>query len=169
MSAGTSTSLCSGAYKGWSAHMRLPRPIVWVLYACLLVLPFHAFAESCTCKSKVTVRVSGRTVVFYTLSQPEFDSLSSEDQEAYTELLSDFYEYSERLGHYFDKHGIKHILTGSRHVEVKVGNKTYCYDKTKLKEEVGVILSDGRKQPKVIPGLFTDSEVMPAVVKYYSL
>lgn len=145
------------------------KPLVWVLYACLLVLPLTGCAASCPGKGNDTVRVEGRMAVFYALSQAELDSLSPEDQEAYNELLSDFYEYSGRLGHYLDKHGIKHILTGSRHVEVKAGSKTYCYDKTKLKEEVGVILSDGRKQPKIIPGLFTDSEVMPAVVKYYSL
>ncbi|WP_018507914.1 hypothetical protein [Thiobacillus thioparus] len=108
-------------------------------------------------------------VVFYAPSQAELDSLSPEDQEAYNELLSDFYEYTKRLSHNLDKHGIKHILTGSRYVETKAGKKTYCYDKTKLEDEVGVILTDGRKQPQVIPGLFTDSEIMPNVVKYYLL
>lgn len=149
--------------------MRPTKPLVWVLYACLLVLPLTGCAASCPGKGKDTVRVEGRMAVFYALSQAELDSLSPEDQEAYNELLSDFYEYSGRLGRNLDKYGIKHILTGSRYVEVKAGRKTYCYDKTKLEEEVGVILSDGRKQPKVIPGLFTDAEVMPTVAKYYSL
>lgn len=150
-------------------RMCLTKPITWALYACLLVLPLTGCAASCPGKSKDTVRVEGRVAVFYSLSQVELDSLSSEDQEAYSELLSDFYEYTGRLGRNLDKHCIKHILTGSRFIEVKAGRKVYCYDKTKLEEEVGVILSDGRKQPKVIPGLFTDSEVMPTVTKHYSL
>lgn len=149
--------------------MRLTKPLVLALYACLLALPLTGCAASCQGKSKDTVRVEGRVAVFYALSQVELDSLSPEDQEAYNELLSDFHEYAGRLGRNLDMHGIKHILTGSRYVEVKAGRKTYCYDKAKLEEEVGVILSDGRKQPKVIPGLFTDSEVMPTVIKYYSL
>lgn len=149
--------------------MRPTKPLVWMLYACLLALPLTGCAASCPGKNKDTVRVEGRVAVFYALSQAELDSLSTEDQEAYNELLSDFYEYSGRLGRNLDKHGINHILTGSRYVEVKAGRKTYCYDKTKLEEEVGVILSDGRKRPKVIPGLFTDEEIMPIVTEYYSL
>lgn len=145
------------------------RKLVWVLYACLLAWSFQAFAESCPGKSQETVIVTGRMVVFYALSQTQLDLLSQDDQEAYNELLSDFYEYTGRLGPYLDKHGIKHILTGSRYIEVKAGRKTHCYDKTKFEEEVGVILSDGRKQPKVIPGLFTDSEVVSTIAKYYLL
>lgn len=150
-------------------RIRLTKPLVWALYACLLVFPLTGYAAPCPGKNKDTARVEGRVTIFYALSQAELDSLSPEDQEAYNELLSDFYEYAGRLGRNLDKHGIKHILTGSRYVEVKAGRKTYCYDKTKLEEEVGVILSDGRRQPKVIPGLFTDEEIMPTVTNYYSL
>ncbi len=150
-------------------HRCRTKPFAWLLYVGLLILPLTGCATSCPGKSKDTERVEGRVAVFYALSQAELDSLSPEDQEAYNELLSDFYEYTGRLGRNLDKHGIKHILTGSRYIEVKAGRETYCYEKTKLEEEVGVILSDGRKQPKVIPGLFTDSEVMPTVAKYYSL
>lgn len=150
-------------------RVRLTKPFVWALYACLLALPITGCAAPCLGKGKDTVRVEGRVAVFYALSQAELDSLSTEDQVAYNELLSDFYEYSGRLGRNLDRHGIKHILTGSRYVEFKAGRKTYCYDKTKLEEEVGVILSDGRRQPKVIPGLFIDEEIMPTVTEYYSL
>jgi len=154
---------------GGMLNMRPTKLLVWMLYVCLLALPLTGCAASCPGKNKDTARVVGRVTVFYAPSQAELDSLSPEDREAYNELLSDFYEYRGRLGHNLDKHGIKHILTGSRYIEVKAGRKTYCYDKTKLEEEVGVILSDGRKQPKVIPGLFTDEEIMPTVTEYYSL
>lgn len=147
----------------------LTKPVARALYACLLALPLTGSAASCPGKNPNTVSVAGRVAVFYALSQAELDSLSSENQEAYNELLSDFYEYARRLGDILDKHGIEHILTGSRYVEIKADKKAYCYDKAKLKEEVGVILSDGRKQPKVIPGLFTDSEVLPTIADYYSL
>lgn len=145
------------------------RTFVRVLYVGLLIFPLTGYAASCSGKSKDTIRVDGRIAVFYALSQAELDSLSPEDQEAYNELLSDFYEYTGRLGRNLGKHGIKHILTGSRYIEVKAGKKTYCYNKTELEEEVGVILSDGRKQPQVIPGLFTDLEIMPTIAKYYLL
>jgi hypothetical protein len=154
---------------GGVLHMRLTKPIAWAVCACLLALPLAGCAAPCPGRSKDTVKVEGRVAVFYALSQAELGSLSPEDQEAYNELLSDFYEYAGRLGRNLDRHGIKHILTGSRYVEVKAGRKTYCYDKTKLEEEVGVILSDRRKRPKVIPGLFIDEEVMPTVTEYYSL
>ncbi|MDP2787341.1 MAG: hypothetical protein Q8O79_04620 [Pseudomonadota bacterium] len=147
----------------------MKKKLVWVLYACLLALPLQAFAGPCPGKSKDTERISGRMAVFYAPSQAQFNSLSQEDQEAYTELLSDFYEYTGRLGRFLDKHGIKHILTGSRYIEVKAGGKAYCYDKTKLEEELGVLLSDGKKQPKLVQGAFTDLEMMPTVVDYYSL
>lgn len=147
----------------------LIRPLLFTLCICLLAFSSHVFAEPCPEKSKDIVKVSGRVVVFYAISQMQLDSLSQDDREAYTELLSDFYEYSGRFGRYLDKQGIKHILTGSRYIEAKAGKKTYCYDKTKLEEDVGVILTDGKKQPKVVPGLFTDLEITPVVDEYYSL
>lgn len=147
----------------------LIRPLLFTLCICLLAFSSHVFAEPCSGKSKDIVKVSGRVVVFYAISQMQLDLLSQDDREAYTELLSDFYEYAGRLGRYLDKQGIKHILTGSRFIKVKAGKKTYCYDKTKFEEEVGVILSDGKKQPKVVHGLFTDFEISPVVDEYYSL
>lgn len=141
----------------------------WVLCVCLWALSLHAYAGRCPGKDKDTERVSGRVAVFYAPSQAQFSSLSQDDQEAYTELLSDFYEYVGLLGRFLGKHGIKHILTGSRYIEVKAGGKAYCYDKKKLEDELGVILSDGKKQPKLIQGIFTDTEMVPTVVEYYSL
>ena len=158
--------------KQWSDALPLIlsiRPLVLTLCICLLAFPSYVLAEPCSGKSKDTVKVSGRVVVFYAISQLQLDSLSLDDREAYTELLSDFYEYSGRLGGYLDKHGIKHILTGSRYIEIEAGNKTCCYDKTKLEEDVGVILSDGKKQPKIVPGLFTDLEILPVVAEYYAV
>lgn len=147
----------------------MKKKLVWVLYACLLAFPLQVFAGSCSGKSKDTERVSGRMAVFYAPSQAQFNSLSQEDQEAYTELLSDFYEYIGQLGRFLDKHDIKHILTGSRYIEVKSGGKAYCFDKTKLEEELGVILSDGKRRPKLVQGVFTDLEMMPTVVDHFSL
>lgn len=147
----------------------MKRELRWVLYVCLLVLLPRAFAESCPGNNKDTVQISGQVIVFYGLSQAQFSSLSQDDQEAYTELLTDFYEYAGRLTPFLDKHGIKHILTGSRFIEVKADKKVYCYDKTKLKEELGIILVNGEKSPKLIEGAFTDLDMMPILVDYYSL
>ena len=69
----------------------------WVLCVCLVALPLQAFAGPCPENNKDTERVSGRITVFYAPSQMQFSSLSKDDQEAYTELLSDFYEYAGRL------------------------------------------------------------------------
>lgn len=149
-------------------RVNLIKSLVWVLYTCLLVLPLMGCAASCPGKGEDTFRVSGRVAVFYAHSQVEFDSLPPEDQEAYTALYSDFLEYLGRLGSYLDKRSIKHVLTGARFIEVRVGKKTSCYDKTKFDLEVGVILSDGKKQPLVIQGLFTDLEVMPTFAEFYS-
>lgn len=150
-------------------RMRLTKPIAWVVSACLLALPLTGCAASCQGNREDIFSVSGRVAVFYALSQVEFDSLHPEDQEAYTTLYSDFLEYVGRLGGHLDERSIKYVLTGARFIEFRVGKKPYCFDKTALDLEVGVIFSDGRKQPKVIPGLFTDAEIMPTVTKYYSL
>jgi hypothetical protein len=113
--------------------VRLIRSLIYVVVACLLILPLQVSAESCTDNDKNVVRVTGPTVVFYSLTQTQFDLLSSDDQAAYTELLSDFYEYSSRLSHYLDKYHLQHILTGTRYIEIKGGKDTYCFDKMTFK------------------------------------
>ena len=137
------------------------------LLVCLLLLPLWAGATECHKRDKV--RVSDKAVVFYSLSQREYDSLSSDDQEAYTELLSDFYAYSGRIGKYLDQQGIAYILTGSRYIEVKNAGKITCYDKKALEDEVGMILTNGSKRPKIISGVAVDTEVLPIIKKYFSL
>ena len=138
------------------------------LLVCLLLLPLWAGAQECPERDKV--QVSGKAIVFYSLSQGEYDSLSSDDQEAYTELLSDFYAYSGQIGKYLDQQRIVHILTGSRYIEVKnVGKTTYCYDKKTFEDEVGMILSNGNKRPKVISGVVVEMEALRIIRKYFLL
>jgi hypothetical protein len=135
---------------------------------CLLLVPLWAGAQACHERDKV--RISGKAVVFFSLSQGEYDSLSAEDQEAYTELLSDFYTYSGQIGKYLDQQRIAHILTGSRYIEVENSGKTiYCYDKKAFEDEVGMILTNGRKRPKVISGVVVETEALPIIRKYFSL
>lgn len=144
------------------------RAIAKYLIFCLLVLPLWAGAQACPEREKL--RIPGKAVVFFSLSQGEYDLLSAEDQEAYTELLSDFYTYSGKIGKYLDQQHIAHILTGSRYIEVKsIGKKIYCYDKKVSEDEVGMILTNGRKQPKIISGVIVETEALPIIRKYFSL
>lgn len=144
------------------------RAIAKYLILCLVLLPL--WVEAQTCPEHDKVQISGKAVVFFSLSQGEYDLLSSEDQEAYTELLSDFYTYSGQIGKYLDQQRIAHILTGSRYIEVKnVGKTIYCYDKKAFEDAVGMILTNGKKRPKVISGVAVETEAFPIIRKYFSL
>jgi hypothetical protein len=109
-----------------------------------------------------TVYVSGKSIVFFTISQPEYDSLSKHSASEIDEALSDFNHYAQSISDTIKKSGYKSTMTASRYIQVKLNNGTRkTFDRHKDKENItGYILSDGRKEPRIEYGVETDMDFL---------
>ncbi len=110
-------------------------------------------------KESNTICVSGKSVVFFTISQKEYDSIAKDSNSGIDEVLSDFNSDAETINDTIKKLGFKCTMTASRFIKVKLENGTIqIFDRLSNKESVtGFILSNGLKKPKIGYGLDTSS------------
>lgn len=111
-----------------------------------------------------TLKVDGKKVVFFMLSQQEYDSLPKDPNSGIDEALDDFNYYAEAVADTIRKAGYEPIMTGSRYIQIKLDNGTSkTYDRLADKGNiVGYIFSDGIKEPKIDYGVGTDIDLLTA-------
>jgi hypothetical protein len=109
-----------------------------------------------------TLKAEGKTVIFFTISEMEYNTLSRGPDSGIDETLDDFNYYAAIFADTLKKVGYKPIITGSRYIQIKLGNGIYkTYDRLAEKESVvGYIMSDGIKEPKVEYGVVTDIDLL---------
>ncbi len=143
------------------------RPIAVFLFF-LLSAPLSLAGQSNIVND--TLQVSGKAVVFFVPSQEEYDSLSDDEKAEINEVLSDFYFHRENVVPYLKSNMIQEFLTDSAKIMIKVnGNKTLTFIKREFNQEVGVIMSDGKKEPKVDLGVATDIDLIFRFREYFGI
>ncbi|MCP3924325.1 MAG: hypothetical protein GY714_17255 [Desulfobacterales bacterium] len=124
----------------------------------LVVISITTFFSICTGEeiNNKTLNVKGRCVIFFGLTQNEFDSYSEEGQDEINEVISDFYHYRNEALPFLKDKGINYYFTAMDKIKIKLqNNNTITFERKKLKHIVGVILTDG-KNPKVYSSVITD-------------
>ncbi len=126
----------------------------------LIVLFFPVLDKVSTQEKAVsdTLKISGKNIIFFTLTQSEYDSLSKIEDSEIDDVLSDFYHYSNGIKKSLKKHGIKLIFTVQEVIQMKIDtNKTIYLHKGKdFSSVVSTVMTDGKKYPKIIKGVATD-------------
>jgi uncharacterized protein YdhG (YjbR/CyaY superfamily) len=109
-----------------------------------------------------TLKVQGRVVVFFTISQQEYDLLPKDTDSGVDEVLDDFNYYAGLAADSMKQAGYETMITGSRYIQIKFNNSTFkTFDRLESKENiVGCILSDGIKEPKIEYGVLTDLDLI---------
>jgi hypothetical protein len=108
----------------------------------------------------ITITSDTAWIVAYSLSQPEYDTLSAKEKDEYDEGYSDFYNDLREFAH--EKHD-KIIIqqTGSRFILVKDS----VIDRKKLRPnyDYGLIFVSKTGNVKIFPGGLTKSEIRKTV------
>jgi len=104
-----------------------------------------------------TIKVKGKTVVFFSLSQIEYEKLARDANSGIDEVLSDFNYFADAVIDTIKKQGYKPIKTERRYIQVIFDNNTTkTFDRLSNKVNIGYILTNGQKKPKVEFGVKTD-------------
>jgi hypothetical protein len=109
-----------------------------------------------------TLKVEGKAVVFFSLSQEEYDALPEDPNSGVDEVLDDFNYYAGAVADTLQKLGYNTVATGSRHIQIKLNNGTYkMFDRLSANESiVGYIFTDGLQEPRIQYGVGTDIDLL---------
>lgn len=114
-----------------------------------------------------TLKVVGKTVVFFTISQNEYDSLAQKGFEL-DELLDDFNFYAGEATDSIKKKGFQTIMTAHRffRIEFADGRKMVVDRLSDDSNFVGCIFSDGIKEPSIEYGVATNLDIISKLDRF---
>lgn len=109
----------------------------------LLLFPFSILAQV----PSDTLTIGKNQIVFFTISQAEYDSLSSlEDSDGLGEVISDFNYYSRKvISTYTDSIHIDTKFTVARYFKIQTESKDTLISKKDFSHLVGFIANNGNE------------------------
>lgn|SRR5574341_1539 len=114
--------------------------------------------------------VKGKAVVFFGPEEKDYNLLSEDEKNEWSEVLSDFYYYRDKTIPYLESNNIKPIATSVASIKVHLaGANSRSYAKQKFEHIVGCILTDGNSEPKVVLGVGTDVDMINDFKEYFKL
>ena len=140
-----------------------------ILYSAMILL-FVAIPV-CWGQSSVegdTLYVRGKAVIFFGPSQSEYLTMTDQEKEAIDEQLYDFYYYREKVLPFLASNGIQEFSTARRQIEIQLDNRQRIrYFRKDFGRLMGVILTDGRQTPQILPGAVNKTELIFRFEKYF--
>jgi len=113
--------------------------------------------------------VKGKAVVFFGPTEREYNSLTENYKNEWSEVLSDFYHYRDKTIPYLESNKIKPIVTANTKIIIHTGTNARTFVRKNFKHIVGYILTDGNKKPKVVEGVGTDMDLINDFKEYFGL
>ena len=142
-----------------------------ILYSAMIML-FVAIPV-CWGQSSVdgdTLYVRGKAVIFFGPSQSEYLTMTDQEKDAIDKQLYDFYYYREKVLPFLASKGIQEFSTARRQIEIQLDNRQRIrYFRKDFGRLMGVILTDGRQMPKILPGAVSKTELIFVFEKYFDL
>jgi|GEM_PF-790081 len=118
-----------------------------------------------------TFVVDGKSVVFFSITNMEYDSLLKIGDKAdeIVEVLSDFYHYSENVIDSLNKTGINCSISAKPIYKiVKDNGEVIIFSKAGKEHIVGAIMTDGKQKPKYYYGVATDVDYFGIINDYFN-
>ena len=116
------------------------------------------------------LQVNGPRVVFFSPSRAERDSIARGEGLEIDDVVDDFNLYAGKAAVFLSRAGIAADFTESRIVIVKTGPVTSrTFDRALIPDPVGMILTDGFHEPRVVPGRGTDRDLILQISEYFHL
>lgn len=116
-----------------------------------------------------TLDVKPNSVIFYSLTQTEFDSLSKNDKDGgLNEVIADFDYYVGKLLPILEKDTTKYVLyTAHRYFRISNENGSYFFDRVEQKNIVGIILNR-KSEYETSRGIGTDVDMMQTINDFFN-
>jgi hypothetical protein len=143
-----------------------PTPGAPALFLLLFVVPSFASGQA----ADAPLRVRGPCVVFFGPSRAERDSIARSEGLEIDDVVDDFNYYAGKTAVFLSRAAIPAEFTESRTVVVMTGAATSrTIDRRTIEDPVGMILTDGVHEPRIVPGGGTDRDLMVQISEYFHL
>jgi hypothetical protein len=140
------------------------------IFSVLLIVFALTFLTTQLNAADDSIIVSGKSVIFFAPSQAEYDVLSKDSESEIDEILSDFYYYIENLIPSLDGAGLEYYILDHDKIQIELTDgRKVSLKKTELGNEVGMILTNGKKDPKVVIRLGTDFDMWLIIKEFFCL
>jgi hypothetical protein len=117
-----------------------------------------------------TLYVRGKAVVFYGPSKAEYLAMTDEQKDAIDEELYEFYHNRGEVSSFLASNGIQEISTGLVKIQVRLeGSQDITYLRRDFVRPVGLILTDSRQEPIILPGAIAVSDMIAEFEDFFSL
>ena len=125
---------------------------------------FSGFGQN----SNDTLNVKPNSIIFYSITQSEFDSIIQEDTgNDLTEVISDFELYVSRVLNVLEKDTTKHTTyTTHRFYNIINQNGSVIFDRIDRDTTVGMLLN-GTNKYEVIQGVGTDIDMLETINEFF--
>lgn len=119
---------------------------------------------------KDTLQVRGKAIVFFGPSQSEYIAMSDQEKDEIDEVLYEFYHYGNEVLAFIQDNGIQAFSTAKPKVEIIFDdNDRIIYSRAGFEFIVGIIMTDGRRAPKIFLGAATDLDLISMFRQYFDL
>lgn len=136
----------------------------------LIILCLLARSISAAQAPESPLKVTGLRVVFFSPDRAERDSIAQGEGLEIDDVMDDFNYYAGKAAVFLRRAGIPSEFTDSRSIIVKTGASTFrTFDRRSIPDPVGMILTDGIHEPRVVPGRGTDRDLILEIKEYFHL
>ena len=152
--------------KGTSAVRKPRAPGIPELFLFLFLFPSFTPAQT----ADAPLRVHGPSVVFFGPSRGERDSIAQSEGLEIDDVIDDFNFNAGKAAVFLSRARIATEFTESRTVIIQTGSATFrTFDRRSIPDPVGMILTDGFHEPRVVPGRGTDRDLILQISEYFHL
>ncbi len=136
------------------------------LFLLLFLAPSFASAQT----ADAPLRVHGPRVVFFGPSRAERDSIARSEGLEIDDVMDDFNYSAGKAAVFLSRAAIATEFTESRIIIVMTGAATArTFDRRSIEDPVGMILTDGVHEPRVVPGRGTERDLIVQISEYFHL
>lgn len=112
----------------------------------------------------------GPRVIFYSPTMAERDSIIRIEGPDIAQLLDDFDYYTGRVSSFLRQHLIRVEFSSDSLIAARAREaRIRLFERAKLGDIFGAILTDGVQEPRVFPGLVNEDEFVAEVRNFYRL
>lgn len=116
------------------------------------------------------LRITGPAVVFFGPSQADRDSIARGEGLEIDDILDDFNYTTGKVAVYLSSQRIPvHFTTDPRVLITLQGSRSRTFERRTIPDIVGMILTDGTAEPRVLPGIQTDRELIAEIDTFFHL
>jgi len=120
-------------------------------------------------RSTDVLDVKGKAVVFFGPTEREYSSLTENEKNEWSEVLSDFYHYRDKTVPFFESNKIKPFVAANTKIIIHNWRNARTFARKNFKHIVGYILTDGNKKPIVVEGAGADLYLINDFKEYFEL